>query len=248
VGMKAFLLAGGLGERLRPLTDQIPKCLAPINGVPLLEIWLDLLERQGIESVLLNVSRHADMVEDFMRGRNWNIDIRLVRESSPLGNAGTVLANRDFIQGEDSFFVFYADNLVDASFDKLLAFHRAHSGVLSMALFRTAQPGSAGIVDVAPDGRIRHFEEKPAHPRGNLANAGIYVARPTLLDAIPLGPFPVDFGRDAFPRLIGQMYGHVLEGYLLDIGTPAALLQGCYDWEVRMRSRDSFDVGIREAK
>src|SRR5262245_41672733 len=133
--MKAFLLAGGLGERLRPLTDSIPKCLAPINGVPLLQIWLDLLGRRGIESVLLNVSRHADMVEDFLRGRNWNIDIRLVRESSPLGNAGTVLTNRDFIREEDSFFVFYADNLVDASFDRLLAFHNGHSGVLSMALF-----------------------------------------------------------------------------------------------------------------
>jgi mannose-1-phosphate guanylyltransferase len=246
--MKAFLLAGGLGERLRPLTDRIPKCLAPINGVPLLEIWLDLLGRQGIEAVLVNVSRHAGMVEDFLRGRNWNTEIRLVREPSPLGNAGTVLTNRDFIHGEDSFFIFYADNLVDASFDDLLAFHGTHSGVLSMALFRTPVPLSAGIVDIAPDGRIRGFEEKPERPKGNLANAGIYIARPGLLDAIPKGPHPVDFGRNVFPRLIGRMYGHVLGGYLRDIGTPAALLQGCHDWEARMRSRDSLDVAIRGAK
>jgi mannose-1-phosphate guanylyltransferase len=239
--MKAFLLAGGLGERLRPLTDSIPKCLAPINGVPLLEIWLDLLRRQGIEAVLVNVSRHADMVEDFLSGRNWNIDIRLVRESNPLGNAGTILTNRDFIQREESFFIFYSDNLVDASFADLLEFHKTHSEVLSMALFRAPIPGSAGIVDVAPDGRILGFEEKPAHPKGNLANAGIYVARPDLLDAIPIGPYPVDFGQNVFPQLIGRMYGRVLDGYLQDIGTPATLLQGCYDWEARMRSRDSFE-------
>src|SRR6476659_5998605 len=136
--MKAFLLAGGLGERLRPMTDRMPKCLAPINGVPLLEIWLDLCADHQIESVLVNVSRHADMVEAFLQERDWGLDVRLVSETTPLGNAGTVLANREFIRGEDSFFIFYADNLVDASFSGLLAFHGTHSGALSMALFRTA--------------------------------------------------------------------------------------------------------------
>jgi mannose-1-phosphate guanylyltransferase len=226
----------------------MPKCLAPINGVPLLEIWLDLCADNQIESVLINVSRHADLVEDFLQERDWGLDVRLVRETAPLGNAGTVLTNREFIRGEDSFFIFYADNLVDASFSDLLAFHGTHSGALSMALFRTAIPRSAGIVEIAPDGCIRSFEEKPVYPKGNLANAGIYVARPGLLDVIPSGPAPVDFGRHVFPRLIGRMYGHVLGGYLLDIGTPAALTQGCYDWEARMRSRDPFDVVVREVK
>ena len=142
VTMKAFLLAGGLGERLRPLTDRVPKCLVPINGVPLLEIWLDLLrassDRSGPDQRLAP-RRHGRRV--LCVDRNWNLDVRLVRETSPLGNAGTVLANRDFVRGEDSFFIFYADNLVDASFAKLLAFHRRIQGALSMALFRTAVPG-----------------------------------------------------------------------------------------------------------
>src|SRR5512138_3396342 len=103
--MKAFLLAGGLGERLRPLTDRVPKCLVPINGVPLLSIWLDLCNRSGVDSVLINVSRHGDAVENFLRSENLPIDVRLVREKEPLGNAGTVRVNRDFVRGEDNFFI-----------------------------------------------------------------------------------------------------------------------------------------------
>jgi mannose-1-phosphate guanylyltransferase len=241
--MKAFLLAGGLGERLRPLTDRLPKCLVPINGVPLLSIWIDLCNRSGIDAVLINVSRHGEQVEAFLASEDLPIDVRIVREKEPVGNAGTVLANRDFVRGEDNFFILYADNLTDVSLPRLLAFHQSHGGVLSMGLFRTPTPTSSGIVELSPDGRVEHFHEKPAQPQGNLANAGIYVSRQGVFDAIPHDRPIVDFGNDVFPRLRGQVYGQLLDGYLRDIGTPQSLAQGCRDWTAGSPSQASADLG-----
>ncbi len=231
--MKAFLLAGGLGERLRPITDRIPKCLAPVNGVPLLAIWLDLCQRSAVTEVLINVSRHADLVEQFLAEAIWNVDIQLVKEHEPVGNAGTVLAQRDFIGADESFFIMYTDNLTDVSLDKLLASHQRHAAPLTMGLFRTPAPEASGIVQMDGDGRIVAFTEKPAVPVGNLANAGIYVARQALFDAIPTGQPIVDFGRDVFPRLVGQMHGCLIEEFLMDIGNPAALSEASRLWAAR---------------
>jgi mannose-1-phosphate guanylyltransferase len=235
--MKAFLLAGGRGERLRPFTDRAPKCLVPINGVPLLAIWLDLCKRSGIDSVLINVSRHGEAIDAFLRTEQMPVEVRVTREPQPVGNAGTVLANRDFVRGEDNFFILYADNLTDASLPRLLAFHGTHCGPLSMGLFRTPTPANCGLVTLSNDGRVLRFEEKSAHPVGNLANAGIYVCRQSVFDAIPdRGPV-VDFGHDVLPALAGRLYGQLVDGYLMDIGTPQGLATGCLDWAARQASR-----------
>ena len=228
--MKAFLLAGGLGERLRPLTLRMPKCLVPIRGVPLLEIWLRLCERYGIDEVLLNVSQHPALVQDFLDRRSGGVRVHLVRESEPVGNAGTVLANRAFVAGEESFWIVYSDNLTDMSLDRMLAFHRAHDGLLTMGLFRTAQPRMSGIVELDESGRIVGFAEKPQEPSSDLANAGIYLARQSVLEQIPPGPRLVDFGHHVLPRLIGRMYGYRIREYFVDIGTPAALARAEADW------------------
>jgi mannose-1-phosphate guanylyltransferase len=230
----AFLLAGGLAERLRPLSDRIPKCLAPIGDVPLLEIWLDLCRQHGVRRALINVSRHADQVADFLQRQTADIDVRLVRENEPLGNAGTVRANRAFVSGEESFYILYTDNLTDASLTRLAMCHRGHQGPLTMGLFHTSAPRASGIVQMGQDGLITGFEEKPESPQGTLANAGIYVARQSLFDVIPEGPI-VDFGRHVFPTLVGRMYGSVIEDYLLDIGNPAALALASKQWADRKR-------------
>jgi mannose-1-phosphate guanylyltransferase len=231
--VKAFLLAGGRGERLAPLTDRIPKCLAPVNGVPLLTIWLELCSRHGVHEVLINVSRHADILERFITEGSWNVDIRLVREPNPIGNAGTVLAHRDFVKAEESFFILYTDNLTDVSLSDLAAFHRTHTAPMTMALFHTPAPQASGIVQLRDDGLITAFEEKPARPAGTLANAGIYVARQELFAAIPAGRDVTDFGHDVVPRLIGRMYGYVIEDFLMDIGNPAALAEASRLWKER---------------
>lgn len=229
--MKAFLLAGGRGERLRPLTLHVPKCLAPIEATPLLGIWLDLLGRQGVSEVLLNVSHHAEQVRAFLGARADRVPlVHLVVEPEPLGNAGTVAANREFVEREPQFWIFYADNLTDMRLQPMLEAHAQHQGVLTMGLFRAPDPKAAGIVELADDGRVVGFAEKPAHPLGTLANAGVYLAREPLLDLLPARPGVVDFGHDVFPRLAGLMYGHVIEAFLMDIGTPAALRKASAAW------------------
>ena len=234
--MKAFLLAGGRGERLHPLTATSPKCLVPIGAMPLLGIWLDTLAQEGIDEVLLNVSHHADLVRAFLARRSGPPRVRLVVEDEPRGTAGTVAANRAFVEGERDFWIVYADNLTDASLRAMLDTHRKHEGVLTMGLFHAPDPKAAGIVELAPDGRVASFEEKPASPRGDLASAGLFLARSALLaELLGAGDRLLDFGFDVLPRLAGRMYGHVLDGFFMDIGTPAALERAAEAWAGRRR-------------
>src|SRR6266566_21391 len=121
--MKAFLLAGGLGTRLRPLTDSTPKCLLPIQGVPILQIWFALCREYGIEEVLINVHSHGDAVRKFIEEHNAGLQIHLFEEAELLGSAGTVRANRDWIKKESSFWVLYADVLTTTNLNGMLAFH-----------------------------------------------------------------------------------------------------------------------------
>ena len=226
---KAFLLAAGLGTRLRPLTDKIPKCLLPIQGTPLLSIWLSACEQLGIEEVLINTHHFAQEVRNWAQQQKSTVRIHLFQEENLLGSAGTIAANRNFIGGDDDFFIFYADNLVRANWEALKSFHLRHTGVLTMALFRTPKPASCGIVSLDESGRITAFEEKPSHPKSDLANAGIYLARSGLFELLPRRPV-MDFGKDVIPGLAGQACGCLLDGYILDIGTPENYQRALVEW------------------
>jgi mannose-1-phosphate guanylyltransferase len=226
---KSFLLAAGLGTRLRPLTDNIPKCLVPIQGTPLLNIWLATCEQLGIEHVLINTHRFAQEVRNWAQQQKSPVRIHLFHEENLLGSAGTIAANRDFIGGDDDFFIFYADNLVRANWEPLKSFHRRHTGVLTMALFHAPKPENCGIVSVDASGRITSFEEKPVHPKSDLANAGIYIARRGLFELLPHRPV-MDFGKDVIPGLVGHAFGCLLDGYLRDVGTPENYQKAQEEW------------------
>lgn len=228
--MKAFLLAGGLGERLRPLTLTLPKCLVPIDGVPLLAIWLELCESQGVDDILVNVSQHAALVERFLNERRCRARVTLVQEAAPRGTAGTVRDQRSFVGDSEEFWVFHSDNLTNVRLGPMIAAHRAHDALLTVGLFRAPDPTAAGIVLMGPDATIERFEEKPARPSSDLANAGIYLARRALLDELPRGNGLLDFGHDVLPRLAGRMRGYVIPEFLADIGTPLALERATQAW------------------
>jgi mannose-1-phosphate guanylyltransferase len=228
--VKGFLLAGGLGERLRPLTLSLPKCLVPIDGTPLLGYWLDVCARQGVSEILLNVSQHPEQVRAYLDGWLGPPTVTLVVEPRPVGTAGTVAANRAFVDGEQSFWIFYADNLTDVCLADMLATHQRHDALLTMGLFHAPVPSAAGIVELDAGGWVVGFEEKPARPRSDLANAGIYLARHGLLDRIPARPGIVDFGHDVFPAMTGEIHGHVIEQFIADIGTPTALETATTAW------------------
>jgi len=219
--MKAVLLAAGKGTRLRPMTDTVPKCLIPINGEPMLGIWLRLLKKHGISEALINTHYHAPQVEEFLRRDDSGVKVRAVYEEELLGSAGTLLANRDFLTGGEAFFIIYADNLTNMDLTKMAEFHRSNNkeGLLTMGLHRTEHPTACGIATLDADGLITSFIEKPEHPESNLANAGVYVAGQGIFDYIPSKKGLLDFGFDVFPSLTGKIYGYEIEEYLLDIGT-----------------------------
>lgn len=220
--MKTFLLAAGLGTRLRPLTETTPKCLIPIKGKPLMEWWLELFAQHGVTEVLVNTHYLAETVHSFIA--KWNTAGKLPHvtefyEETLLGSGGTVAANRDFIGNDEDFMICYADNLTDVDLTAFQRFHQTHDGVLSMALFHTNRPKECGIAAMDESSRIIEFAEKPAKPKSNLANAGLYIARREIFDHLPATNGLLDFGKDVLPTLIGKMYGWQTEGYLLDIGT-----------------------------
>lgn len=230
--MKAFLLAAGYGTRLRPLTDTVPKCMVPIRGKPLLEWWFELLLRHGVTDVLVNTHYLPGPVRSFLAEydrRRTGLTAVEAYEPELLGSGGTVWHNRAFVQGEDSFLICYADNLTSADLTALLRFHETRGGALTMALFHSDHPEACGIASLAEDGRITAFEEKPARPRGDLANAGIYAAGSALFGHFPDAPF-IDFGRDVLPGLVGSMFGYELSDRLIDIGTPEHYRRANEEW------------------
>jgi mannose-1-phosphate guanylyltransferase len=229
--MKAFLLAAGRGERLRPLTDRVPKCLVPIGGTPLLGLWLHRLRQHGADAVLINTHYLADQVQAYLRDHPVaGLDVRTVHEPQLPGSAGTVLRNREFVAGEESFLIVYADNLTDMDVGDFWRFHQARDGLLTMGVFETPAPREGGIVLWDERGRVTAFEEKPAHPRSAWANAGIYAARSGLLERIPRN-VPCDFGHDVLPLLVGEMYSYPIRGFFCDIGTPERLAAARRAWD-----------------
>ena len=144
--MKAFLLAAGHGTRLRPFTDSVPKCLLPIQGVPLLEIWLNNCKAAGISDVLVNTHAHREAVRQFAAEQKTGVRIRVAEEPELLGSAGTLAENREFIACEDTFFVLYADVLTNVDLSQMLAFHSEQILQLRWASARFLIPTRCGIV------------------------------------------------------------------------------------------------------
>ena len=216
--MKAFLLAAGEGTRLRPLTDDLPKCLVPINGKPLLAVWLELCQRHGIDEVLVNLHWKPQAVRSFIRESSFGPKVLLVEEPQLLGSAGTVAANRSWVAGEECFWILYADVLTDADLGGMLAFHRRHGRPFTIGLVPTDQPHRCGIAVLDKDGVVVAFEEKPQGPKSNLAFSGLFLSSPEIFDFIP-ATVPVDLGGAVLPRLIGRMQAYRIQEYLMDIGT-----------------------------
>ncbi len=227
--LKAFLLVAGCGERLRPLTDTIPKCLLPINGTPLLQIWLEHLERSGINEVLINTHWLHEMVEAFVE--EWSslhnkIKISLFHEPVLLGSAGTLLVNRKWA-GSKPFFIIYGDNLTQFDLQKMLAFHRKNEQPLTIRIYKGADPKRAGIVCIDENAIVTDFEEKPDKPKSDLGGGGIYVADPRIFDFFP-NPDEVatggvlDLSSHVLTRMTGSMKAYDSGEFSMDIGTPAA--------------------------
>jgi mannose-1-phosphate guanylyltransferase len=217
------LLAGGLGTRLRPITDTTPKCLVEIAGRPLLDYWFEALSGAGVRDVLINTHHLPEAVRQFMLEKN-RTGFRSVETFEPtlLGSAGTIAANPDWADDADEVVIIYADNLSDLDVARLLAAHRRYGDPMTMLLFRAPDPKTCGIAELDGEGRVMAFEEKPAEPKSDLANAGVYVVTAAAWREIAdMNAF--DLGFDVLPRFAGRMRGYIHDGYHRDIGDINAL-------------------------
>ena len=219
--MNLMLLAGGIGSRLRPLTDSMPKCLVPIKGRPLLQIWLDKLLPEHISTIFINTHYLAHQVEDFISNSRWRDRIVLVKEKMLLGTAGTLLHNRNFFSSS-SFMVAHADNLTKFNVTDFIKCHQLR-GIdihITMMTFVTDDPTSCGIVELDDEDIVVAFHEKVANPPSNLANAAIYIMEPNVLDFIAsIGKSEIDIALDVLPAYLGKIQTFRNDCYHRDIGT-----------------------------
>ena len=224
--MRAVLLAAGLGVRLRPLTNTVPKCLVPIRDKPLLDYWLDTLFGNGaVERALINTHHLPAQVEAHVARSRWRDRIDLVHETELLGTGGTLKANCAYF-GDDSFLVAHADNLTDFN---LAAFTAAHAArpphcAMTMLTYRTDDPRSCGIVELDDSSVVRVFHEKVPCPPGNLANAAVYLFTREVADFTTWLPGSfIDLTTQVIPAFIGRILAVENRGYHRDLGTLASL-------------------------
>jgi mannose-1-phosphate guanylyltransferase len=230
--VRAFLLAAGIGSRLRPITDTIPKCMVTIDDRPLLDIWLDALDRAGVDEVLVNLHYLPDVVRHHVAARTGSPAVRLVLEPGLLGSAGTLLANREWVAGEELFLACNADNLTDFDVRDLIDAHRASGAIATLTAFHSQSPSAGGVLEADGSGRVTAFTEKPERPASDLVNAGMYAFSPAVLDEITQPP-PADIGYHLLPLLVGRAQVIPVDGYFRDIGTPEAYRQAREEWPTR---------------
>jgi len=229
--LKALLLAAGLGTRLRPLTNDIPKCLVPIHGRPLLEYWLRLLDEAGVGPNLINLHYFADRVQDFVVHSKFAGQAKLVYEEKLLGTAGTLLKNRDFF-GDDQIMLVHVDNLSRFDVKAFMARHqvRPKGCAMTMMTYVTSTPESCGIVELDAQGVVVAFHEKVKDPPGNLANGAVYILEPSVFDFLEsLGKEVIDFSTEVLPHYMGRIDTFHNDVYHRDIGVIESYEQALID-------------------
>jgi mannose-1-phosphate guanylyltransferase len=216
--MKAFLLSAGLGTRLRPITLNISKCLVEIQGKPLIYWWIKLFEKHGITDVLINTHHFGGQVVRYISEVKSNVSWSVFNEKELLGSAGTLRENKSFVKDDDEFLIMYGDVLTNCNLTNLINFHKENKSPFTITLAETDNPTSKGIAEVGDNGIVTGFIEKPTHPISNLANMGIYVCTPPILELIDEKPYS-DIATDLLPSLIGKMLSYKSNEYFCDIGT-----------------------------
>lgn len=232
MAIRAIIMAGGEGVRLRPLTDHLPKPLVPLMGKPVMHYTLQLLKKHGIEDVGVTLWYLPKMIRAaFGTGEKEGVRLTYYEEVEPLGTAGSVcMAGRD---AADTFFVLSGDGLIDCDLKKALAFHQRKKALATLVLKRVEVPLSYGVVLTDKEGRIQRFLEKPEWENAcsNLVNTGLYILDKSLLKTIAKNKW-MDFGKDVFPQLLKKgerLYGYETEGYWCDVGNRKSYLQAQQD-------------------
>ena len=225
--MKVILLAAGFGTRLKPLTNNIPKCLVPIKGKPLLQIWLERLTEIGLNEFLINTHYLSKQVDLFINNGPFKCNCVIKNESTLLGTAGTLLSNLNFIEEEECMLV-HSDNYCLADFKEYIIAHnqRPSHCLMTMMTFRTDNPASCGIIELDENKVVIGFHEKVESPPGNLANGAIYILSNELIKIINDKFSTVtDFSTEILPHFLNKIYTYETKEVFMDIGTPLSYLK-----------------------
>ena len=221
--MKAVVMAGGEGTRLRPMTANQPKPMLPVVNRPIMEHALRLLRRHGLTETVVTVQFLASIVRNYFGdGEDFGMRLQYATEETPLGTAGSVKNAEDALRDEP-FLVISGDALTDIDLSDLIAFHKDNNALVTVALARVPDPLEFGIVIVDDDGKIQRFLEKPTWGQvfSDTVNTGIYVMEPEVLAHVPAGQV-VDWSADVFPKLLengAPLYGWIADGYWEDVGS-----------------------------
>lgn len=231
--MKAMILAAGLGTRLRPLTEEISKPMVPIVNRPVMEIIVELLSDHDFKDIYVNLHYHPDVItRHFGDGSHWGVNITYSHEEELMGTAGGVKKLQKEL-GDGPFLVISGDALTDLNLTDLVQYHRGHGAVATLVLTPVSDPSKYGVVITVEGGRISGFQEKPSpqEARSHVANSGIYVFEPGVLDMIPEKTV-YDFGAQLFPRFLEEgieFYGYQHGDYWNDVGSIEEYKAGNFD-------------------
>jgi NDP-sugar pyrophosphorylase family protein len=235
--MKAFLLSTDPGTRLYPAANETPRFLQPVCGKSPLHIWLENLEKHGIKEVLINTRLPHEKIDVFEGHRAaCRTKVSVYHEPGHLGNAGVILANKNWVPGPSPFLILQGDNVTGANLGKMISFHCAHGLPLTLGVLRTQIPGRGGI-EVEEDGMVTALTPKPGYPRSNLAAAGVYIADHRIFDFFPeekpLESGPLDLGLHVIPNMVGKMKVYFVQDFSLDAGTSSAYEAAHALWKER---------------
>ncbi|MEC9270470.1 MAG: NDP-sugar synthase [Actinomycetota bacterium] len=242
--MLAIVLVGGLGTRLRPLTEHTPKQMLPICGVPMIEWVVDHLATHGVKEVGLSLGYHPDeFLNSYPDGQISGIPYRVAVEPEPRGTAGAVRFAADEFGVDDTFLALNGDVLTDLDITELIAFHRGRDAEATIAVQPVSDPSGFGVVSTFDDGLVKEFVEKPEPglAASNHINAGTYVFEPSVIGRIPMGK-EVSIERETFPELVraGTLYAMPSSTYWLDTGTPEQFIRANLDVLAGRRLREGL--------
>ena len=216
----ALLLVGGLGTRLQSVLPSTPKPLAPVHGVPFLQLLVRQLKSRGVRRIVMCTRHLASQVqEEFEDGRSLGVAIEYSQEPSPLGTAGAVKFAERHLAGVSEFLVMNGDSFLETDFSQFLRFHREHGGMMSMALRRVPDTARYGTVELGERNRVVGFSEKNGKQVPGLVNGGIYIFNRAVLEQIPARQASLETG--ILPKILQHgVYGAEQRGMFIDIGTP----------------------------
>jgi NDP-sugar pyrophosphorylase family protein len=229
--IKAFILAGGKGARLRPLVLNTPKPIVPLANIPFLFFQIDHIKRAGITEIILSLSyQPRKITEIFGDGMKYGVTMRYTHEELPLGTAGALKAAANLI--DDTVIVLNGDVLTDINILEILDYHRKKNAEATIAITRVMNPGGYGLIEADSKGKVVRFTEKPAEDdvTGDTINAGIYILEPSILERIP-GKGPQSLERELFPSMVQEgapVYAYLSHGYWQDIGNPQKYLEATF--------------------